>query len=109
VVTSPGRERCSLRHFIIAEACGAGWHANRARAEWRRAGGRTRTRKPDDLSPQEAAVAELAKVGRTNRQIAQQLHLSIKTVESHLGHVYQKLGIRSRWQLTGHTSPDIDE
>lgn len=104
------RARALLAEALhIAEACGAGWHANRARAEWRRAGGRTRTRKPDDLSPQEAAVAQLAKVGRTNRQIAQQLHLSIKTVESHLGHVYQKLGIRSRWQLTGHTSPDIDE
>lgn len=30
----------------IAESCGAGWHADRARAEWRRAGGRTRARKP---------------------------------------------------------------
>ncbi len=84
----------------IAEECGAGWHAHRARVEWRRAGGRTRTRKPDELSPQEASVAQLAQAGRTNREIAQQLHLSIKTVESHLGHIYQKLGIRSRWQLT---------
>ncbi|HSZ28186.1 MAG TPA: LuxR C-terminal-related transcriptional regulator, partial [Pseudonocardiaceae bacterium] len=89
----------------LAEECGAGWHANRARAEWRRAGGRTRTRRPDELSPQEATVAQLARAGRTNREIAQQLHLSIKTVETHLGHIYQKLGIRSRWQLT---SPNID-
>lgn len=93
----------------IAEAYGAGWHAGRARAEWRRAGGRTRTRKPDELSPQEAAVAQLARLGRTNREIAQQLHLSIKTVETHLGHVYQKLGIRSRWQLTGRATPDPNE
>ncbi|MGH3933402.1 MAG: AAA family ATPase [Pseudonocardiaceae bacterium] len=84
----------------IAVDCGAGWHANRARIEWRRAGGRTRNRKPDELSPPEAAVAQLAKAGRTNREIAQQLHLSIKTVETHLGHIYQKLGIRSRWQLS---------
>lgn len=90
----------------IAEECGAGWHANRARVEWRRAGGRTRTRKPDELSPQEASVAQLAQAGRTNREIAQHLHLSIKTVETHLGHTYQKLGIRSRWQLTGRTIPD---
>ncbi|MGH3774109.1 MAG: helix-turn-helix transcriptional regulator [Pseudonocardiaceae bacterium] len=82
-----------------AETCGAGWHANRARAEWRRAGGRTRSRKPDELSPQEVTVAQLAQAGRTNREIAQQLYLSIKTVETHLGHIYQKLGIRSRWQL----------
>jgi DNA-binding NarL/FixJ family response regulator len=88
----------------IAESCGAGWHATRARTEWRRAGGRTRGRKPDELSPQEATVARLAQSGRTNREIAQQLHLSIKTVETHLGHVYQKLGIRSRWQLTGRTT-----
>jgi DNA-binding CsgD family transcriptional regulator len=84
----------------IAEDCGAGWHAHRARAGWRRAGGRTRTREPDELSPQEASVAQLAHAGRTNREIAQQLHLSIKTVETHLSHIYQKLGIRSRWQLT---------
>ncbi|MGH3769038.1 MAG: helix-turn-helix transcriptional regulator [Pseudonocardiaceae bacterium] len=83
----------------IAETCGAGWHAGRARAQWRRAGGRARSHKPDELSPQESAVAQLAMIGRTNRDIAQQLHLSIKTVETHLGHVYQKLGIRSRWQL----------
>jgi pentatricopeptide repeat protein len=93
----------------IAEACGAEWHANRARAEWRRAGGRTRTRKPGELSPQEATVAQLAQAGRTNREIAQQLHLSIKTVETHLGHIYRKLGIRSRWQLTGRTNPNTDE
>ncbi len=93
----------------IAESCGASWHANRARTEWRRAGGRTRTRKPDELSPPEAAVAQLARVGRTNREIAQQLHLSIKTVETHLGHIYQKLGIRSRWQLNRRTSPDTNE
>jgi DNA-binding CsgD family transcriptional regulator len=93
----------------IAEECGAGWHVKRARTEWRRAGGRTRTRKPDELSPQEASVAQLAQVGRTNREIAQQLHLSVKTVETHLGHIYQKLGIRSRWQLTGRTIPDTKE
>jgi DNA-binding CsgD family transcriptional regulator len=91
-----------------AEECGAGWHANRARVEWRRAGGRTRTHKPDELSPQETAVAQLAQAGRTNREIAQQLHLSIKTVETHLGHIYQKLGVRSRWQLTGRVSPNTE-
>ena len=99
------RARVLLAEAVnIAEACGAGWHAIRARTEWRRAGGRTRARKPDELSPQEATVAQLAQSGRTNREIAQQLHLSIKTVETHLGHVYHKLGIRSRWQLTGRTA-----
>jgi Tfp pilus assembly protein PilF len=41
------RARALLHEALhIAETCGAGWHANRARDEWRRAGGRTRTRKP---------------------------------------------------------------
>jgi tetratricopeptide (TPR) repeat protein len=41
------RARVLLHEALhIAETCGAGWHANRARDEWRRAGGRTRTRKP---------------------------------------------------------------
>lgn len=93
----------------VADACGAGWHANRARAEWRRAGGRTRSRKPNELSPQEAAVAQFARAGRTNREIAQQLHLSIKTVETHLGHIYRKLGIRNRWQLIERASANIKE
>ncbi|MGH3826568.1 MAG: LuxR C-terminal-related transcriptional regulator, partial [Pseudonocardiaceae bacterium] len=94
------RARVPLAEALhIAEACGAGWHANHARAEWRRAGGRTRNRKPGELSPQETTVAQLAQAGRTNREIAQRLHLSIKTVETHLGHIYHKLGIRGRWEL----------
>ncbi len=54
----------------LAESCGAGWHAERAKVEWRRAGGRTGTAPPGQLTPQEAAVARLAKAGKTNRQIA---------------------------------------
>jgi DNA-binding CsgD family transcriptional regulator len=83
----------------IAEQHGAQWHAARARRAWRRAGGRARRTAPGDLSPQEAAVAALVRVGRTNRQIAQQLFLSENTVETHLAHVYRKLGIRRRWEL----------
>jgi DNA-binding CsgD family transcriptional regulator len=41
----------------------------------------------------------LAADGKTNREIAVQLFLSPKTVEWHLGHVYRKLGIRSRGKL----------
>src|SRR5262249_50902741 len=37
----------------LAESCGAAWHAERARAEWRRAGGRTGTTPPGQLTPQE--------------------------------------------------------
>lgn len=83
----------------IAETCGAEWHANGARAEWRRAGGRRRARGPDELSPQETAVARLARSGRSNREIAQQLNLSVNTVQTHLAHVYLKLRIHRRWEL----------
>src|SRR5215467_6257864 len=88
----------------LAEQCGAGWHAGRARVEWRRAGGRTGTTPPGQLTPQEAAVARLAKAGKTNREIAAQLYLTINTMETHLRHIYQKLGIHRRTQLL--TMPD---
>ncbi|HYC82762.1 MAG TPA: helix-turn-helix transcriptional regulator, partial [Solirubrobacterales bacterium] len=54
---------------------------------------------PEALTPSELRVAELAAEGQTNREIAQALFLSEKTIESHLGNVYRKLGIRSRREL----------
>jgi DNA-binding CsgD family transcriptional regulator len=83
----------------LAEECGAGWRAEQARVQWRRAGGRTGTTPPGQLTPQEAAVARLARSGKTNREIAAQLYLTVNTVETHLRHVYQKLGISRRAQL----------
>lgn len=53
----------------------------------------------DALTPSERRVAELAADGRSNRAIAEQLFISEKTVEGHLGKVYDKLGVRSRNQL----------
>jgi DNA-binding NarL/FixJ family response regulator len=43
------------------------------------------------LTPQERAIAQLAAAGRTNREVAAELLLSLKTVERHLTHVYRKL------------------
>ena len=51
------------------------------------------------LTPQEASVARLVATGRTNRQVADELVVSIKTVEYHLANVYGKLRIRSRQEL----------
>jgi DNA-binding CsgD family transcriptional regulator len=51
------------------------------------------------LTPQEISVARLVATGRTNRQVADELVVSIKTVEYHLANVYGKLGIRSRQEL----------
>jgi ATP/maltotriose-dependent transcriptional regulator MalT len=53
------------------------------------------------LTPQESAVAELVCAGRTNRQVADELVLSVKTVGYHLAHVYTKLEVNSRMELAG--------
>jgi DNA-binding CsgD family transcriptional regulator len=45
-------------------------------------------------------VARLVITGHSNRQTAAELYVSVKTVESHLGHIFAKLGIRSRKDLT---------
>jgi DNA-binding CsgD family transcriptional regulator len=44
-------------------------------------------------------VAALAAAGKTNREIAQTLFVTEKTVETHVGRVYDKLGVRSRRRL----------
>jgi DNA-binding CsgD family transcriptional regulator len=51
------------------------------------------------LSPREARVALSVAQGRTNLEAAQELYLSVKTVESHLSSVYRKLGVRTRTEL----------
>jgi DNA-binding CsgD family transcriptional regulator len=60
-----------------------------------------RSPEPTRLTPQELAVARLVASGLTNRETAAELVVSVKTVEYHLGHVYQKLGVRSRTELAG--------
>lgn len=54
---------------------------------------------PESLTPSERRVAELAAKGLSNREIAESLWVTRKTVEVHLGSTYGKLGIRSRTQL----------
>jgi ATP/maltotriose-dependent transcriptional regulator MalT len=51
------------------------------------------------LTPAEFAVARLVATGRSNREAAAELYVSVKTIEFHLRHVYAKLGIRSRRAL----------
>ncbi|WP_246102750.1 LuxR C-terminal-related transcriptional regulator [Streptomyces piniterrae] len=53
------------------------------------------------LTPSEQRVYDLAVAGRTNREIAQQLFVTAKTVEAHLSNVYRKVGVTSRRQLGG--------
>ena len=54
---------------------------------------------PGKLTAQEQAVARLVAVGMSNRQVAAELFVSIKTVQFHLTHIYAKLGIGSRAEL----------
>jgi DNA-binding CsgD family transcriptional regulator len=83
--------------LAIFAGLGAKAWARRAEAELARIGGRASSRW--NLTPSERSVAHLAAAGRSNREIADQLVLSVRTVESHLGSVYRKLGVRSRVQL----------
>ena len=85
-----------------AARLGAARIGERAREELAAAGVRPRSLRSDGvdgLTPSERRVAELAGHGRTNREIAQALFVTEKTVETHLSHVYDKLGVRSRRKL----------
>jgi DNA-binding CsgD family transcriptional regulator len=83
----------------VAEASGAGWLAGFAHDELKVAGGRQRQRSSRQLTAQEERVARLAATGAANAEVARQLYLSVSTVETHLEHVYAKLGIHSRYEL----------
>jgi DNA-binding CsgD family transcriptional regulator len=75
---------------------------DRAHHELVLAGGRprrTRSSGPQSLTDAQRQVARLAVAGRTNRQIAEELFVTVKTVETHLAAVYRKLGIASRDDL----------
>ena len=85
------------------DSLGAGLWAERAREELRAAGVPSRAPTPtawSSLSAQELQVARMAAEGLSNRQIGERLYLSHRTVASHLYHIFPKLGITSRAQLT---------
>jgi DNA-binding CsgD family transcriptional regulator len=98
--------RAPLREaFEIARRCGAARLAKRAHAELEATGEKVRRYAPigvESLTPSERRVAELAASGMTNRQIAQFLFVTVKTVEAHLSAAYDKLDIPGRRQL-----PDV--
>lgn len=90
----------------LARANPAGWHVQWASRELAQAGGRP-SRRDGLLTVQEHTVARLAADGLSNPEISRSLHISVKTVETHLGHVYAKLDIHTRRQLRDRTwSPD---
>lgn len=96
------------RALDLSHRAGAAPLAERARTELIAAGARPRRTAvtgPDALTSAERRVAELAASGLRNRQIAQQLFITLPTVETHLRHVYHKLGIPSRAGLATRLGP----
>jgi len=98
--TVPAREALATA-VRLAEEAGAAGVAARSLEELRLAGGRRRPERPahDRLTAAELRVARLAAQGATNAEISRRLFLSVKTVDTHLQHVYGKLGINSRRAL----------
>jgi DNA-binding CsgD family transcriptional regulator len=96
--------RPPLRQALeIARRCGAQRLAKRTYHELEATGETVRRHTPigvESLTPSERRVTELAASGMTNRQIAQMLFVTVKTIEAHLSASYDKLGIRSRQQLS---------
>jgi DNA-binding CsgD family transcriptional regulator len=85
------------------EALGARPYAERTAAALRRLG--VRGQPSEGLTETERRIAELAADGRTNREIADALFVSPKTVEGNLSRVYQKLQVRSRVDLARALEP----
>jgi DNA-binding CsgD family transcriptional regulator len=104
------RQRSAAREplldgLTLASRCGSWRLERRARAELAAIGVRPRTVErsgSDSLTPSERRVAELAASGQTNREIAQTLFVTEKTIEAHLGRAFRKLDVNSRRQL-----PDV--
>jgi DNA-binding NarL/FixJ family response regulator len=76
---------------------GAEAFAARTRDELARIGGRAPS--AGTLTPSERRIAELVAQGRTNREVAAELVLSVHTVEGALTSLYRKLGVRSRTEM----------
>jgi DNA-binding CsgD family transcriptional regulator len=95
--------RAPLREGLhLANRCGSTLETDRAMDELHAAGARPRrplVRGVDALSPQERRVATMASEGLGNREIAESLFLTRRTVEMHLTGAYRKLGVAGRGEL----------
>jgi DNA-binding CsgD family transcriptional regulator len=83
--------------LAVFDALPAPLWARRARAELERIGGRRGS--AGELTPSERRVADLVLAGKSNREIATELFITVHTVEKALTRAYAKLGVRSRTEL----------
>jgi DNA-binding NarL/FixJ family response regulator len=104
---SAARDQLSIAYESFT-SMGATLFAERARVELVATGGIGSAQRihPERLTSQELAIARLAASGASNRTIAERLFMSPKTVENHLGRIFNKLQIRSRAQLSSALSDD---
>lgn len=63
---------------------------------------------PVSLTAQEQAVANLVAQGKSNKEVARDLYVTVKTIQYHLTRIYGKFGIRSRGELAARYRPDAD-
>jgi len=109
-LAAAGERRAAIEAMVEAEAeldrFGARRRRDEAVRELRRLGHRVvraaRDASTGPLAPlttRECEIAELVAAGRTNREVAEQLVLSTRTIEAHLRNIYGKLGVRSRVEL----------
>jgi DNA-binding CsgD family transcriptional regulator len=103
-----GQRRAARDHLRLgldlAHRCGATVVAGRAHDELTVSGARPRRRRlsgRDSLTPSEHRVAAMASAAMSNRDIAQALFVTVRTIETHLSHVYGKLDVHSREELAG--------
>jgi DNA-binding CsgD family transcriptional regulator len=106
VLRRAGRRTDASRELRTARAMfrrlGAPIQERQASTELDSIGGRRRAE--NELTPVEQRIAGLVAVGHTNREVAAATFTSVRTVESHLGRIYRKLGIRSRTELAARPS-----
>jgi DNA-binding CsgD family transcriptional regulator len=96
-------EASLVRSRDLFDELGAGLWSGRASEELGRVG--LRRSQTGVLTPGEERVAGLAAEGLTNREVAERLFMSPKTVDATLARVYRKLGVRSRTELASHRGP----
>ncbi len=107
-----GRRKRDAREALekareIFASLGARLWAEKVEVELERVGGRRDS--GSGLTPTEQQVAELVIAGRSNKEVAAKLFMSVRTVEANLSKIYRKLGVDSRAELIGQLHADEAE